>query len=362
MSDGIIIRKQDLETLLGSIRSQFITPYKDNIEAIHAISSTTKLVDSSPLIELSKLSKIIKAQSTKIGIIVQPEKIIESNLTAIYKEYKNLVESIFYLLSLLPLFYNDKHDTYAKFFLKKLDEPLLSLINALTLLVDETEINLKKEQNSNDTEVVDKNRLISIGMIWSVCDTLDDLSKKGNFGLLGDYIKSSSNLVDDVLNDIDEWFEAPELGNDDAFFLDDESDSEEEQEVKGDKDDKEKEDALERMKVFLKEWQTNLKMIKLLLTSFNKSISMDTHKSKENNAGMLDKFQELHLELGKKIDDFISDIFMSDSSFQAENFDDTIQLLNSDLTKMVSIIKKLSKNDAKKSKWIEVWDTKYFKK
>ncbi|CCC69883.1 hypothetical protein NCAS_0D03020 [Naumovozyma castellii] len=342
------ITKEQIGELLESIKSQFIEPYQNKIDAIHNISTSTKLKDSTALLELSKLSQLIKSQSTKLGIVTQPENFNAKNYRAIYTELQELIKSIFYLLSLVPLFHKDPTHSFTKLFLKKLDAQLLALISSLSMLIDE--ISKKLEETKSD-----ENRLMAIGLLWSVCDSLNDLTKKGNFGLLRDYISDSASMVDDTLTDIKEWLDDPQL--EDNFF----GDEEEEEEDANPSDNEEDTKALERMEVFLKEWETNLKLIKLLLVSFKKSVSKTTYEATESNAVLLDEFQELHSQLGLHIDDFISGVFMSDASFQPNDFDEDIETLNKDLTQIVKIIREINKKDPANSKWIKVWETKYFK-
>lgn len=354
-----IIDQAKVRELVGTIKSQFIARYKDDT-SLHDITSTTNLKNSDPLTELQKLSQIIKAHSTKLGIICQPDRFFH-NFPAVYKELQEFTNSIFYLLSLLPLFYRDESDTWPKFLLKKLDTYLLHLLSGISSLCNEIERMLEEGEGTGNDKNEDDERLYSVGMIWTSCDSLDDLSKKGSFGLLGDNIRNSCDLVDDVLQDIDTWLEDPHFGNE--FLIDDDfSDSGNEEEIEHKEGNKDEIAALARMQSFVEKWKTNLKMVKLLLSSFTKSLSSSVYKSKDAKGSTLDDLYTLQLQIVEQIDEFVSDIFMSDASFLPSDFDENISLLNDSLAKMVRIIEKLNKSDPKRAKWIKVWENKYFEK
>lgn len=354
MTDGEI-DKGTLSELLNTVRS-CINPYRTP-EALSEISSTTTLKDSDALSEVQKLALIIKAHSTKLGIICHPDKFYQ-NLRVVYKELTDFNDKIFLLLSLLPLFHKDKDDKWAQFFIKALDSLVLNLLNGVSTMCDELDRLLSDEDNGKD------DRLYAVGVIWASCDSLSELAHKGNFQVLADDIRSNCGLVDDVLQDIESWFEDPQLGDD--LFIDDkdldvdDGYTSEKEEIHEEKSKGNYEEALQQMTVFLKDWNTNLKMIKLLLSSFAKSLSTNVYKSPESKGSTLDKLSALQLKIVEQIDELVSDIFVSDTTFNVEDFKEDTDELNESLRKMVSIIKKLNKLDPKKSRWIQVWETKYF--
>lgn len=342
-----------LKELQKAIRDQFISLYQNNTDAIRNISSSTKIKNSTPCLELVKLSQLIKAHTTKIGIILKPETFTEENYNATYKELKSFIDYVFFYFSLLPLFY--KNEEYPEFMLKKLDNATLELLNGMNVLCDE----LDKKFEQHD---LDEDRLLCIGIIWTSCDTLEDIGQKGKFGLLADSIRESSGLVDDVLNEVNEFLEEPSLGN--GFMLDDGFSSDEDDEEEGEEhtlleDDKE---TLKKLTTFLDVWKTKLKMIKLLLSSFTSTISSTTYKSTNKKGSILDELHSQHLIIIKNIDELIGDVFMSDSSFDLKDFDEQIGSVNQSMVKIVAVMKKLNDEDVKKSKWINVWETKYFEK
>lgn len=344
------ITYEKLTELTESIKTQFIEPYKNNKDALRAITSQTKLQDSDPLTELGKLAKILRAYSTKLGIICDPKK-LHDNYDAAFKELRSYADSLFYLLSLVPLFIKAEGGEYAAFLNDNVIAQISALLNGTDVLCDEI---ANKGGESND------NRLMSIGMIWAACDAMESIVKSGNVGILTKQISLSCGLVDDVLNDIDEWLEDPQL--EDMTLMDNDIDSMDELEERmenvslGEDDEK----AIERIKKFLNQWQTKIKMIKLLLTSFSKSITMKNTTSVRDLGAKLDELNRLHQVVVQNLDELISDVFMSGATFEVSDMQESISDLDTTLKSMVKIIKDISKQDPKKSKWIDVWNTKYF--
>lgn len=346
------VTRSHLEELQRTIREQFIDTYKNNKDALRKIKSTTKLQDSDPLIELGKLSQLIRSYITKIGIITKPDAFKEANFRATFKELKGFTDITFYLFSLLPVFYKDEKN--AEFLLNRIDYAVFELLNGMEVLCDE--LNRKFDDLKSD-----KDRLLSVGMIWASCDVFDTISKKGNFGLLVDNVRGSNGLIDDVLSDIDEFLEDPSFEMEGLTLEDDfESDNDEERD-ENELESGEKE-VLGHVINFVEEWKNNVKLIRLLLSSFVSSISSTTYKSTDYSGSMLDELQSLHLAITAELDDLIADVFMSGSSFDRDEMKEQIEILDGSLNKLVAVIKKLNKGDSKKSKWIDVWATKYFEK
>lgn len=347
MTDAVTDKDKLLE-LLQSNRS-CIRPYK-TADSLFDLSSSTSLKDSDPITEIKKLSQIIKAHSTKIGIICQEDKFYR-NLSAVFNELKSFNDKIFMLLSLLPLFHKDKEDKWAQFFIQTLNSLVINLLNGISTLYDEIDRLLNGTDNEKDQ------RLYAVGLIWAACDSLDNLAHKGNFQILADNIRNNCSLVDDVMEDISSWLEDPQMGNDLLLGDEDEEDDNNDEDSSRSQDGQE---ILEQMKCFLKDWETNLKMIKLLLSSFAKPLSSNIYTSKDSKGSTLDKLNDIQHKVIEQIDELISDFLVSDLSFNSDDFEDDIAQLNESLRKMVDTIKILNKSDPKKSKWIQVWENKYF--
>ncbi|CUS22590.1 LAQU0S06e01486g1_1 [Lachancea quebecensis] len=348
--------QQDIRALVATIRADFVDSFASR-EQLRALKPTTNLKDSDALTELDKLSRIIKAHATKVGIIYHPEK-FHKNVTPAFKELQLFSNSIFFLLSLLPLFHTDK---FADYFVDELDYSVLGLLSGVKGLCDEVDSLLDGKAASasgrDAPEAAEHDlRLVSVGKIWASCDSLQELAKSGNLGLLNKRVGASVRLITDSLSELDEWLQDPELESQDPFGLESEPESDAERDTSGDKE------VLAEMVKFLETWQQKLKMIRLLLSSFSKSVSSDEYKSKEPLALQLAKLNTLHAVVVEKVDELISTVFMAGQEFDPEDEEilELISLLNDSLRKMVQIIKTLNRGDEKKGKWIEVWDAKYF--
>ncbi|CCK70973.1 uncharacterized protein KNAG_0F03110 [Huiozyma naganishii CBS 8797] len=346
MADSINVSLSHLTDLQNAIKTQFLDRYLDNLDAIHTIQSSTKFKDSTALKELGKLSQLIRSHATKIGIVLNPETFNPQNYAAVYKELKSLIDVVFLLFSVTPLFYTAQNKKmYAQFLLERLDSALLNLLNGLNFLSEE--LKGKLEDGS-----FDENRLRSVGILWSTCDALDDISTKGNFGLLSDKVKVSSDMINDVVTEIDEFLEDPESvleGMADLGLSDLET------EDAGDST-----ETIKAIRPFMEVWKNKLKLIKLLLSSFNSTITSTTYNEKDYSGSMLDELNSLHQSIAEQVDDFISDIYMADESFTAEDSKEEISKLDATIRKMIKVIKNLNKSDQKKIKWINTWECKYF--
>lgn len=344
---------EEVQTHIDTIRSQFCDSYKEASD-LHGITSDTRLQGSDELSELKKLSQINRAHATKIGIVCQPERFYD-NLNALSNELQEFTASLFYTLSLLPLFYYDKKDRWASFYLEKLDFKILELLSGSSVLCNDIDAMLKDEQREKE----DVDRLRSVGMIWAACQSLEELTGRGQLHVLGDGVHQSCTLIQDVLQDIEQWIANPEVGND--FELEDSEDEGNESHEQNVEDGDEK-IALQKMQKFIQDWQNKIKMIKLLLSSFAKSISTNFYKDHKTKGSVLQRLYDIQKDVVAQVDELISDFFMSDASFDSDEFEPTVKKLNELLFQMVKIIRTLNKDDAKKSKWIDVWDSKYFNK
>lgn len=347
MSDKVTI--EHLKELQSAIKEQFIGLYKDNNEALRKIKSTTKIQGSSPCEELVKLSQLIKAHTTKLGIILKPDTFTETNYMATYKELKSFIDYVFFFFSLLPLFYGDKE--YPEYMLKKLDQGAQELLSGMNVLSDE--LTRKFEERESDED-----RLLCVGMIWSSCDALESIGQKGKYGLLADSIRESNGLIDDVLGEVAEFLEEPCFNNGDMMDDGFSSDEEEDDAAPSNLDDDP--ETLEKLTKFVGQWQTKLKMIKLLLSSFVSTISAKDYKSVNKKGSVLDDLHVEHSRITKDVDELFGDIFMADSTFDAKDFQEPIDTLNSSMRSMIVVMKRLNDDEAKKSKWLNVWEAKYF--
>ena len=191
-----------------------------------------------PLEELDKLVKLIKAHTTKVGIIFNPE-MINKDRSASANTLKLLVELTAILGTIISvldpavisnIFYDEVVD---------LSRQLLTSLQQLTqqLIVqgkgnndgknDEKSHDNNTDQNKSNTKTSD-GRLVGVGVVWTNCDRLTELLKKGRLGLLTLKIKRGIEFLDDGIDEFEEWAEDPlEIGID----WDDEDEFSDEDEV-----------------------------------------------------------------------------------------------------------------------------------
>ncbi|SCW00607.1 LAFE_0C07932g1_1 [Lachancea fermentati] len=350
MADGFT--REHVKSLISTVRTDFLNPFSTR-EQLHLLQPNVNLVDSDPLSELQKLSQIIKAHSTKVGIVFNPSK-FNDNVDAACNELQQFSNSVFFLVSLLPLFYKGKYPDYL---IDELDSYVLGLFNGISGMCDEIEKLTQGEEleavsNLAESPDADGVRLISVGKMWASCDSLSGLAKQGSFGLLDSKIRTSIKLLNDTLLEVEDWLLDPQLESDDPFGLDEVSEGE-----SGDE-----RAASDDMIEFVKQWQTNLKMIKLLLSSFSKSITSHEYKNTEKYASQLSKLNRMHKLVAEKVDELISTIFMLGADFDKEDEElcDITQALNSSLKSILQIIRTLNGTDPKRGKWVDVWEGKYF--
>ncbi|CDO92869.1 unnamed protein product [Kluyveromyces dobzhanskii CBS 2104] len=341
----------DLTDTLKRLKTEF--PYATTV-SLKAIPKKTKLADSSLLEELGKLSQLIKSNATKLGIISTPDRIL-SNEDAFKKQLVDLMNVLFYLLSLVPLF----HDScFTDYFVDNLDQEIVSLILGVHGLSDELlEIVSADPKAFDDASVPEneklskflKERLISIGKIWSQCDRLESLSKRGNLGLLAEYISSSIKLLQDSNEELEEWLEDPVI-NSDPFGMNDNFSDEEGSDL-----DAEDEEVSETMIEFVRSLLQKSRLLKLLLGSLTKSI--DIKKDTASTAAQLSELHLLHKSIVSNSDTLISSTLMN-AEYESDPEVETATLaINNDVKKIIKIVTQLNSSNESKLKWIQVWST-----
>ncbi|QEU60123.1 hypothetical protein KDRO_C06510 [Kluyveromyces lactis] len=331
-------------------------PYT-SVESLHEIPKKTKLLDSSLLEELGKLSKLIKSNATKLGIISTPDK-ISNNEDAFKTQMVELMNVVFYLLSLVPLFH-DSH--FADYFINKLDNEIVSLVQSIHKLSDElVEIVNSDAEDFEDPNIAEdeelakflKERLISIGMLWSQCDHLELLSNQGNLGLLTEYLSSSVKLLQDSIEELEEWLEDPVI-NSDPFGMNDKFSDEEGTDL----DEEEEEEASESMIEFVRLLSQKSRLLKLLLSSLSKSITIK--KDTVTTAAYLSELNQLHNSILSNSDTLISSTLMNVEYEVDPEVETSALAINNDVKKVIKIITQLNASDKSKLKWIQVWSNKW---
>lgn len=328
---------------LRSIKVNF--PY-ESPESLHQITTNIKLKDSSSLEELGKLSNLIKSHLTKVGILSSPDK-ITNNESLLSEEILQLSNKIFYVLSLLQTFYQGHFTDY---FVKVLDENVVQLIISFHQFSTE----LIEIVSLNENEGKCEDRLVSIGKMWSICDQLMDISKKGNLGLLFQNIIESSKLINDTILELQDWLMDPTLESDDPFGLhlsDNDASGEEAFQSPS---------VLHEVISFVEKYQFRFKLLKLLLVSFAKSININEPHTK-SLVPSLQNIDKLHRKLVAQVDELTSDTFLLGPDFSETDPDITQSIVSLENTtlEIVSVMKSLNKLSDKKSKWLLVWNSKW---
>lgn len=324
-------KKDDLLKLLESYREALVFW----VSGINASNSEIQAAEvSEPLGELAKLAKLIKAHSTKVGIIFKPEN-LKKDKNAALSTLKKLPETTVLLMSVISqlkpsvlsnLYYNEITST-----VKLLLEVIINFVNELELLVKD------EQQSSNE-------RLVSVGQVWTNCDLLSGLAEGGKIAFLASKTKQSIAIVGDGLEEFEEWAENPEAFDDDPFLLSDEDEEEEIEKAPVPASDN------DEVLVFAKKWAQKIKLIKLLLTSLTRSLPTST--SGQN----IDDIYNVQKTLVVNVDKFILDLMLEQDPAAVKDVGDAI---DKGCLKIMKIVKDANSKSESKVKWVTAWHAKY---
>lgn len=348
--------RDDLKNLLDSF-NEAITYWLTNLNNTTTTSTTTTIGNSKitdPIDELYKLIKLIKAHVTKVGIIFKPNN-LKKDPNVAYNTLEKLSETLVLLISLIQLF-KIKEEEISKIFYDEIFNNVKNLIVSINQLSNELMIifdqdNGDDEDTDDKEEVSDDGRLVGVGRIWSNCDALIKLLDEGAVGLLSNKIKQSILLLDDGFEEFKEWAENPQDMDDDPFgFSDDDEDDDGEEEEDGYVNEEPPVDNSEISKFALK-WVKKIELIKLLISSFKKSIPKTT------SGQLIDEINSIQLKLINLIDKFIMNL-MLDTTIDDEILKNTKEI-TLQANKLSKIGISIHSSDDKKSKWYETWINKF---
>ncbi|KAI5957251.1 hypothetical protein KGF54_000179 [Candida jiufengensis] len=323
--------KPDLKSLIQSF--QDATQYWVNNLNNEDITKLKASKVSKPLDELLKLVKLVKAHTTKVGIIFKPDTLEKQEQPA-YNTLEKLSESLVFTTSVVSQLHSEQQ--ISKIFYQE-------ILSQVRLLI-ESNVELANELMTIYQEKTDEGRLVSVGKIWSNCDSLVTLLENGPLALLTNKIKLSVTLIEDGFDEFSEWAKNPE-DMDDAFGFsdeDDEEDAENEEELD--------EQQLNKLIEFAKKWVKKIELVKLLISSFKKSLPKTTTSSQ------VDEIYDLQKNLTNLIDKFIVELMLNREETRE------IELIKNDITKNSIKLAKLAESihkDDKKSSWYSTWITKY---
>lgn len=328
----------------------FISSFREGLQlyltTLNSKSALPKLKSSNvenPPQELIKISKLLFAHATKLGIVFKPK--VSTN--AAYKQLKETSSVFLLLISLIGQFTPEK---YSLLFQTQLVESIKKLISSYILFLNEVEdIDFNKEiEESEKSDVKSEGRLVSVGMIWDNCKELENLVNGGKLALLNKRLKQSIGLIEDAIEEFGEWLEDPTIVDDeDPFGI--------ESDFSGDDEDKDEEkpeidpQALELAEI----WNNKVKLIKLLISSLNKSLPNDDKKITGPEA---DDFNKQQNGLVEQIDDLFSTFFMNGSLYELKQI---TKNLEKQCLAIIEFVKKLSEGDEKKTRWLTAWQDKF---
>ncbi|KAI3406910.2 hypothetical protein KGF56_000202 [Candida oxycetoniae] len=312
-----------------------------------------------PLGELLKLVKLIKAHTTKVGIVFKPGTLVKEEKTA-YSTLEKLSETLIFTVSVIAQL---KAKEISKVFYEEIVIQVKQLIGSSNILANELLSIHSSECGSDDDDDSGEGRLVSVGKIWSNCDSLTKLINEGALGLLTEKIKQSIALIDDGFDEFVEWAENPE-DIDDPFGFSDEGETDEDEEKKTDFENEETEEEEEKEKEeenvsneedfelikYSKKLIKKIELIKLLLSSFKKSLP------KTITGSQIDEIYQIQKTLVNHIDKIIIDL-MLERSVSDETIS-TEQTISSNSIKLSKLAESIHK-DNKKSSWYTTWATKY---
>ncbi|RCK66001.1 hypothetical protein Cantr_01749 [Candida viswanathii] len=328
--------KGDLKNLLDSF-NEATTYWLSNLTPS---TTTTPSKISNPIDELTKLVKLIKAHTTKVGIIFKPANLKKDPGVA-YNTLEKFSETVVLLTGLIQLF--DVAEV-SRIFYDAIFEGVRNLIVSVNKLSGELIVIFDED---DEEEVSDDGRLVGVGKVWSNCDDLVTLLLEGAVGLLSSKIKQSILLLDDGFEEFKEWAEDPQDVDDDPFGISDDDEDEEEGETK---EDKELVDNSEVSKFALK-WVKKIQLIRLLISSFKKSIPKTTLGS------LIDDINTIQTKLVNLIDKFIMNL-MLDMTIDDEIIKNTKEIALQAL-KLCKLGVMIHASNTTKAKWYETWMTKF---
>lgn len=315
-----------------------------------------------PLKELVKVVNLVRAHTTKVGIVFEPTKLATQS-DAAYNTVSDLSKSLVLLMSILAQLAPEK---ISSLFYKEIASVSYILIVSTTSLATELKkLNEDSKEGINSAASAEKSptetdvRLVSVGKMWSVCDELVKLVENGNLKFLEKKTRVQLSLLEDGLDEFAEWAENPEdFDLEDPFGLDEFSDEEndgEEPPVSTSESDSETDESFAKgrgeLSAYSKQWVQKFKLVKLLFLSINKSLPTIIKGSDIDDIYMTESI------ICKESDLLIVELMMNNSLL--EDVQEHAIAIDKACSKILSIVKKANKNNENKTKWCGSWESKY---
>lgn len=337
---------------LSQLRSNFQNSITTN--SINTPDSIQRANVNNPIEEIPKLSSLLSAHTTKLGLIFKPP-ISKTTYNACKIEIDSLIKYSILLLSLLYQIQKDKN-IYSSLFANELSYEGLSIIEVNLILLNNLNelVDIEEEVTTTTTTTTTTDqRLSSVGLVWDACEKLSKTCKNGSSGVLRSKLKLTNKLVVDALDELKEWLENPIVGggfdfdDNDIFGLNNKDEN-----LKSNEEEDEKAD--ESVIEFGKIWSTKIQMIKLLISLLDKSIPASKYTVKYSKG--LDLFNDSCLKINEHVDDIVAcTVYDAD----VKNGESAGKLLNKEAIQVLELVRKINNNDEKKCKWLDSWKIKY---
>lgn len=355
---------------MGKTLSEIIKAFQDALEfwslncSERDLSAIPPAKTDEPLNELVKIVKLIKAHTTKVGIIFEPSK-LRKQCEAAEKTVTEMSKSFVLFMSALAqvspakvsqIFYNEilskSHNLTAS---------AIAFAKELSVLEEDA----RKEQT--DKEAAEKDgvadsskqvdqRLVSVGKLWTNCDELVKLVEAGNLKFLERQTKMHLSLIEDGLDEFSEWAENPEeIDDEDPFGLDDSYSDEEDKVPSLEEDESDAEEGSlekrEHLIAYCKSWLQKFKLVKLLFFSINKSLPTIPTGSD------IDEIYKIEAQIYKEVDSLIVELMLN--QIVDDEVNEHAVAIDKRCFRILSILKKANKNNDTKTKWCGSWLAKY---
>lgn len=378
-----------LQTLFIAFRENFSTKI-NTIEDIYnndhfsPYDSSSNQTFQFEFLELAKLQKLIKARTTKVGLLfselykTQSDKSIKCHIDkvgkALYQEYSELSNSFFFTLSMLKCMkkleigydedFNKNKVGYPILIIQNLEQIIFSLFVSLNDLNDLFLKYLKfNKDQEGDLKTLNDSKLLLIGKIWNLNDSVVSLStnwKKIYTDTLTDF---GSRIIEDISEEIKLFKSHPEefmnQDDDDPFGINSDFSDEEAESDSLAKDETltaEKSNEISKsIELFDKNLSVKLTLIKLLINTSKKFIKDITNKQLEKDGNLiylnLNKLTRTTKTICKHLDSITIQVI-------EEQVCD-VEELNKYIKDYKKELKIISNNNPNFDKFINTWDIKY---
>ena len=148
-----------------------------------------------PLALLSDASQILKAQTTKLSLLILNKPFTPSAITFILKSLSN--SCLPGLISALEICPTTK---YTRLLHQHIRSTLLKIMMELLSLI----ASIPSDEHGIETST-GRNTLASTGVLWAECDKMVDLASKGLVYLAAQRIEDYHGLLKDAIQELEEW-------------------------------------------------------------------------------------------------------------------------------------------------------------